>query len=190
MDQEQNPVRVAVDKARYGALLLLSKRIVSLTRPPEELMHRWYNSAPQRMFRVICRYEAQIIWCNGHWQLWPFTLHSLQFLLRKLQHGLETANCTDPVRHLPVPVIPLLRAHPGVMLTPELPASVSVRSWSAMVKRERKNYRGWESLRVRGGKIIRIPIWRLLVGLLEKSTLRWRFLRFGYFSLLLHFDTP
>jgi hypothetical protein len=36
-----------------------------------------------------------------------------------------------------------------------------------MVKREGKDYRGWKGLDVRGGKIIRIPTWRLLVGLLE-----------------------
>jgi hypothetical protein len=59
-----------------------------------------------------------------------------------------------------------------------------------MVKRERKNYRGWESLGVRGGEIIRIPTWRLLFGLLEESSLGWRFLRFRYFSLLLHVAAP
>jgi hypothetical protein len=189
--QEENPVRITVYQARNRTLVLLSQWIIRLARSLDELMHRRYDSAPQRMEGIVRRNEAQVIGRNRHWQFCPVALQGQTFLLRESQNGLEALHCPYPVRHLPVPVVPLLGTHAGIIFTPELPACIFARGYRSMVKRERKNYRGWKSLGVRGGKIIRIPARRLLVFLLKKIKTGWRFfLRFRNFDLLLHGDGP
>ena len=112
--QQQDPVRIAVDESRHGAVVFFAQGVVGLAVGADQLMGRGDDGPAQRLPRIVAGNQAHVVGRDAEGEHRPGAHQGLAFLLGEHQHLLQLSQGADPMAGLPTPVVPVLVADVAV----------------------------------------------------------------------------
>jgi hypothetical protein len=127
VDEEEHPIRVAMDHIRDRALVSLPERIRGFIGCPLELVRGHDYGATKWVGGVRFVQKAGVVRCYGNREVMASLLYGCALLLSEVEKARESCQAFEPGPHLPGPVIPFLNANGGEETGPEGRRSITCR---------------------------------------------------------------
>src|SRR5690606_24738303 len=105
-DEQQHPVRVAMDETRDRARAVLTERIVLLARRDLELAERRHHGAAKRLIRILRIDQTHVIRRDARRQRPFVTANRVALVGGQPEHALELLGTANAIAVLPTPVVP------------------------------------------------------------------------------------